>query len=48
MKQPPKHRKIYDQNYYKAQAILRDPWFIKKAIWLKELMGSATIYFNQN
>jgi hypothetical protein len=28
-------RKIYDKNYYKAQAILRDPWFIEKILWLK-------------
>jgi len=29
-------RKIYDQNYYKAQTILRDPWFINKIAWLKK------------
>lgn len=27
-------RVIYDQNYYKAQAMLRDPWFKKKVKWL--------------
>ncbi len=29
-------RRIYDRNYYRAQAMLRDPWFIKKVAWLKE------------
>ncbi len=28
-------RPIYNQNYYKAQAMLRDPWFIEKIAWLK-------------
>ena len=29
-------RTIYDQNYYRAQAMLRDPWFIEKIAWLKK------------
>ncbi len=29
-------RPIYDQNYYKAQAMIRDPWFIDKIVWLKQ------------
>jgi hypothetical protein len=36
MKAKKQRRKIYDQNYYKAQAILRDPWFINKISWLKK------------
>ncbi|OGG49290.1 hypothetical protein A2704_01160 [Candidatus Kaiserbacteria bacterium RIFCSPHIGHO2_01_FULL_54_36b] len=28
-------RTVYDQNYYKAQAMLRNPWFIDKIAWLK-------------
>ncbi len=28
-------RTIYDQNHYKAQAMLLDPWFIAKINWLK-------------
>lgn len=35
MKSKIQKRKIYDQNYYKAKTILRDPWFIKKVSWLK-------------
>lgn len=35
LKKLPK-RNIYDKNYYKAQAMLRDPWFIEKAEWLKK------------
>ncbi|HEY5220850.1 MAG TPA: hypothetical protein VIJ29_01720 [Candidatus Paceibacterota bacterium] len=27
-------RRIYDRNYYKAQAMLHDPWFVEKANWL--------------
>ncbi len=29
-------RKIYDQNYYKAQAMIRDQWFLEKIDWLKK------------
>jgi hypothetical protein len=29
------NRTIYDQNYYKAQAMILDPWFIEKIAWLK-------------
>lgn len=35
MKRSKRKRTIYDQNYYKAQAMLRDPWFIDKINWLK-------------
>lgn len=30
------HRYIYDRNYYKAQAMLRSPWFSEKLGWLKK------------
>jgi len=30
-----KNRVIYNQDYYKPQAMLRDTWFIKKIAWLK-------------
>lgn len=26
---------MYDRNYYKAQVMLRDPWFVEKADWLR-------------
>lgn len=29
-------RPIYNQNYYKAQAMLRDVWFIEKIAWLQK------------
>ncbi len=29
------NRKIYDINYYRAQAILKDSWFVDKIIWLR-------------
>jgi hypothetical protein len=29
-------RIVYNQDYYKAQALLRDPWFIEKVSWLKK------------
>jgi hypothetical protein len=29
------YREIYDQNYYKAQELLRNPWFRRKILWLK-------------
>lgn len=29
-------RKIYDENYYKAQTMINDIWFIKKTAWLKK------------
>lgn len=29
-------RKIYDENYYRAQVMLADIWFIKKTAWLKK------------
>ncbi|MFA6228173.1 MAG: hypothetical protein WC668_03210 [Patescibacteria group bacterium] len=28
-------RTIYNQDYYKAQAMAKDPWFIEKVSWLK-------------
>lgn len=34
-------RKLYDQNYYKAQAILRDPWFQEKATWLRKRFNES-------
>lgn len=30
-----KHREVYDQNYYKAQEMLHNPWFKRKITWLK-------------
>lgn len=32
----PPSRKIYDENYYKAQIMLADIWFVKKIAWLKK------------
>lgn len=40
-KKPRIRRKIYHQNYYRAQAILRDPWFKEKAAWLKKRLSDA-------
>lgn len=35
-KKAPARRAIYDQNYYKAQAMVRNPWFKEKEAWLKK------------
>jgi len=35
-KQTTSRRCIYDQNYYKAQAMIRSPWFTEKICWLKK------------
>lgn len=31
-----KLRQVYNQNYYKAKAVLHDPWFQEKISWLKK------------
>lgn len=32
----PKPRAIYTKNYYKAQAMIKDPWFLEKESWLRK------------
>ena len=41
-------RKIYDKNYYIAQAMLRDPWFIDKIFWLKNRFEEVGCPIPQN
>ena len=41
-------RIIYDKNYYKAQTMLRDFWFIKKINWLKQRFTEVGCPIPQN
>lgn len=48
MKAKKQRRKIYDQNYYKAKAILRDLWFFNKISWLKKRFEEVGCPIPQN